>query len=183
MSGPSLIVTGVDTGMLGALVTVQPDGRPLGATILLPGKRDASWSTPDPRQLAMVSGQMTRHVTFHAPDCVAYEQVSVTRGVAAARSLFMCEAMLLRLTESLGLSAWPVQQQTLRGWVKKRLGIAKWEKGRGKQQVMDALGPLVMQELVELTGTKVPEKRWPDLADAYLCARWAQHTIRLKTED
>lgn len=177
MTDARLIVTGVDTGMLGALVTVAPNGEALGATLLKPGKRDPSWRTPDPQQVAMVAGQMRRHVEFHAPDCVAYEQVSVTRGVGAARSLFMCEAMLLAMTHDLGLFAAPVQQQTLRAWVKRHLDIQKWVKGRGKEQILDALGPAVVADLVSMAGGDVPERRWPDLADAYLCARWAQHTI------
>lgn len=175
-----LIVTGVDTGMLGALVTVAPDGTPLASTVLKPGKRTQGWTTPCPRQVSMVGQQMRRHVEFNAPDCIAYEQVSTTRGIAAARSLFICEGLLLAIANHLELSAWPVQQNTMRAWVKRYLAIGKWKKGQGKQQILDAMGVELVRDLVELTGHDVPERRWPDLADAYLCARWAQATIQTK---
>lgn len=184
-----MIVTGVDTGMKGALATVAPDGSVLDAQLLRAGPRQRGWKTHSPREVANISGQLRRHLEHNAPDRVAYERISATRGIAAARSLFICEGLLLAHADELGLPVDGVQQQTLRAWVKRHLGIAKWKKGQGKQQILDAMDRGVMGDLLACcnarlpTGANLKQTRYDDVADAYLTARWCQLRLQEEADD
>lgn len=179
----TLRVTGVDTGLNGALVTVNPGGSVMSATLLHPGDREDGWTTPSPSEVSAVYMQMRGHLEHAGPGAVVYEQVGATRGVAAARSLFMCEGLLLDICHDLGVPVFGVMQATLRAWVAEHLGISKWTKGMGKQQVADAMDPEVVacmdhhSNVARLTPARQRHRR-TDLADAYLTARWGQHNIQ-----
>jgi len=177
-----LTVCGVDTGLLGGLATLDPQGRIVDATLLRPGKRADGWRTPSPPELSRVYQQMRDHIVLTKPEAIVYEQVGATRGIAAARSLFMCEGILLEIADSVGVPVFGVMQATLRVWVKELLGIEKWEKGKSKLQVLDAMSSWALSDLidaVEAKSGKVPERRRPDLADAYHAARWGQMLLQV----
>lgn len=182
----SLLVTGVDTGMNGAMVSVRPDGELVCATVLFPGKRDPGWRTPSPGEVERLYGQMAGHLYVARPGAIVYEQVSVTRGVGPSRSLFICEGLLLKLSVQLGVPIFGVQQQSLRAWVKRYLGIAKWRKGEGKAQILEAMPEEVMRQSARWVRTlqhrEIPDKRRDDVADAYLTARWGQEHIETGAE-
>lgn len=177
-------MVGVDTGLRGAVVTVRPNGNVMHATLLDPGKRMDGWKTPSPPEVSRVYMQMREHLEDVVVSAIVYEQVSATRGIAAARSLFMCEGLLLDIAHDMGVPIFGAQQATLRAWVKQHLGIQKWQKGKGKQQILeglDQLDPRVMQHAQEMVvdrQRRCPTKRLPDLADAYLAARWGQENIQ-----
>lgn len=177
----SLRVTGVDTGMRGALVTITKTALVLRATLLNPGKRQDGWRTPSPPEVSRIYTQMRSHIEGSGSEAIVFEQVSATRGVAAARSLFICEGLLLDIAADLAIPIFGCQQQTLRAWVRQHLDIGKWKKGQGKQQILDAMPVWALQDardyVVSVQG-RCPDKRLDDLADAFLAARWGQETIQ-----
>ena len=178
-----MIITGVDTGMHGALVTVGDDGDPIAATILRPGKRAAGWKTPSPPEVSSVSGQIFGHLLENEPEAITYETVAMVRGIAPSRSLFITEGLLLASSAEMAIPIFGVQQQTLRGWVKKKLGIEKWERGKAKEQILEALPMFVLPQLIESVVAVVgacPKRYHDDLAEAYLCALWGQATIEVE---
>jgi len=182
------MVTGVDTGMKGAMATVAPDGTPVDAILLRSGPRQRGWKTPSPREVGSISLQMRQHLEANGPARIAYERISATQGIAASRSLFICEGLLLAHADDIRIPVHGIQQQTLRAWVKRHLGIGKWKKGQGKQQILEAMDRDVMGQLLSMChrqlpgGVKLKQGRYDDVADAYLVARWLQETIQ-NTED